>query len=211
MIAFLRCAFFVLLVRPILTVILGAHVRGRELLPAKGPAIIVANHNSHLDTLTIMAMYPLRRLKLLRPVAAMDYFMKNRAMAWFVTNILGVIPVTRGGLNRDLLTRCGRALDDGDIIVVFPEGSRGEPEKLSIFKKGVGHLAKSRPPTPVHPLFLHGLGKALPKDSWVLVPFNCEVAVGVAFFWAGDMDGFMGDLQARMTALASQIHMAPWE
>jgi len=211
MTAFLRCALFVLIVRPILTVILGAHVRGRELLPPSGPAIIVANHNSHLDTLTIMAMYPLKRLKMLRPVAAMDYFMQSRVLAWFVTHILGVVPVTRGGLNRDLLARCGRALDDGDILIVFPEGSRGEPERLSIFKKGVGHLAKSRPLTPIHPLFLHGLGKALPKDSWVLVPFNCEVVVGGAFFWAGDMDAFMSELQARMTGLASQIHVAPWE
>jgi len=211
MIGFLRCVFFVLIVRPVLTVILGAQVRGRELLPAQGPAIIVANHNSHLDTLTIMAMYPLRMLKSLRPVAAMDYFMRSRALAWFVTNIMGVIPVNRGGMNRDLLMRCGEALDAGDILIVFPEGSRGEPEKLSIFKKGVGHLAKARPLTPVYPLFMHGLGKALPKDSYVLVPFNCDVVVGEAFGWAGDMDDFMASLQERMAALASQIHMAPWE
>jgi 1-acyl-sn-glycerol-3-phosphate acyltransferase len=208
---FLRCLFFVVLVRPILTVILGANVRGRELLPPHGPAIIVANHNSHLDTLTIMAMYKLGKLKMLRPVAAMDYFMRNRALAWLVTNIMGVIPVSRGGLNRDLLGRCSKALDDGDILILFPEGSRGEPEKLSIFKKGVGHLAKARPLTPVIPLFLHGLGKALPKDSYILVPFNCDVVVGEAFFWADDMEAFMTSLQARMTGLASQIHMAPWE
>jgi 1-acyl-sn-glycerol-3-phosphate acyltransferase len=211
MIGLLRFAFFALLVRPVLTVILGAHVRGREFLPVNGPAIIVANHNSHLDTLTIMAMYPLRRLKILRPVAAMDYFMKSKALGWFVTHVMGVIPVMRGGLNRDLLARCGQALDHGEILIVFPEGSRGEPEKLSLFKKGVGHLAKARPATPVHPLFMYGLGKALPKDSWLLVPFNCDVVVGEAFFWADDMDDFMASLQARMAGLAEQVHVAPWD
>jgi 1-acyl-sn-glycerol-3-phosphate acyltransferase len=211
MIELLRCAFFVLIVRPILTVILGANVRGRELLPKMGPAIIVANHNSHLDTLTIMAMYPLRRLKLLRPVAAMDYFMGTRPMAWFAVNMIGIIPVARGGMNRDLLQRCTAALDKGEILILFPEGSRGEPEKLSLFKKGVAHLVKARPETPVHPLFLHGLGKALPKDSWVLVPFNCDVAAGEPLFWTGSIESFMAALQASIAGLAAQIHMAPWE
>ena len=207
----LRRAFFLFVVRPVLMVILGAQVRHRERLPKTGPAIIVANHNSHLDTLTIMAMYRLAQLKRLRPVAAMDYFMKVRALGWFVTNVLRVIAVHRGGMNRDLLARCGAALDGGDIVIVFPEGSRGEPEKLSLFQKGVGHLAKSRPAVPVVPLFLHGLGKALPKDSWILVPFNCDVAVGEAFTWTGSMDDFMAEVQERMTALAAEVHVNPWD
>ena len=162
----LRGAFFLLIVRPVLTLMLGTHVRGRENLPVKGPAIIVANHNSHLDTMTIMAMFPMRYLPKLRPVAAMDYFMRNGPMAWFATNIIGIIPIVRGGhaAGANPLAPCEEALDRGEILIIFPEGSRGEPEKLQQFKKGVAHLAKARPGTPVHPLFMHGLGKALPKD-----------------------------------------------
>jgi len=213
MIDLLRRGFFLLVVRPVLTVMLGANVRGRERLPRRGPAIVVANHNSHLDTLTIMAMYPLCCLKLIRPVAAMDYFMRTPAMAWFVTRILSVIPVARTGraLNRDLLDRCVAALDKSEILVVFPEGSRGVPERLSLFKRGVAHLAKARPTTPVYPLFMHGLGKVLPKDSIIPVPFNCDIAVGEPIAWTGSMEGFMDMLQARMTQLASAIHMPPWE
>jgi len=207
----IRWAFFLCVVRPVLMLILGAQVRHRERLPKSGPAIIVANHNSHLDTLSIMAMYKLAQLKHLRPVAAMDYFMRSRALAWFVANILRVIPVHRGGMNRDLVAQCGAALDQGDILIVFPEGSRGEPEQLSLFKKGVAHLAKARPGTPVVPLFMHGLGKALPKDSFLLVPFNCDVVVGEAFFYESDSDAFMVQLQERMAALAAEIHRAPWE
>lgn len=207
----LRRAFFALVVRPVLMVILGAQVRHRDRLPTFGPAIIVANHNSHLDTLTIMAMYRLKRLKHLRPVAAMDYFMRNRALGWFVTHVLGVIPIRRGGMNRDLLARCNAALGNRDIVIVFPEGSRGDPEKLSQFQKGVGHLAKSRPDVPVVPLFMHGLGKALPKGAWLLVPFNCDVVVGEAFTWAGNMDEFMATLQGRMAALAGEVHVNAWD
>lgn len=213
MVAILRGAFFLLIVRPVLTVILGANVRRRELLPRKGPAIIVANHNSHLDTLTIIAMFRLRDLPRLRPVAAMDYFMRTKLTAWFATNIIGIIPLARGGHDQGghPLEPCLRALDRGDILILFPEGSRGEPETRSRFKNGVAHLAKARPQTPVHPLFIHGLGKALPKDSYLLVPFNCDVVAGEAFFWNGDRDAFMESLQARMTELAAMIHMAPWE
>jgi 1-acyl-sn-glycerol-3-phosphate acyltransferase len=213
MVAILRGAFFMLIVRPVLTVILGANVRRRELLPRKGPAIIVANHNSHLDTLIILTMFRLRDLPRLRPVAAMDYFMRTPLSAWFATRIIGIIPLARGGHDKGShpLESCLRALDRGDILIMFPEGSRGEPETLSQFKNGVAHLVKARPQTPVHPLFMHGFGKALPKDSFLLVPFNCDVVAGEAFFWNGDRDAFMESLQARMTDLAAMIHMAPWE
>lgn len=209
----LRLAFFALIVRPVLTIILGANVRHRERLPAKGPAIIVANHNSHLDTLTIMAMYPLRRLDSLRPVAAMDYFLKNRLRAWFAANIIGIIPIARGArqAGRNPLEGCFAALDEGDILILFPEGSRGQPEILSQFKKGIAHLAKARPDIAIYPLFIHGLGKALPKDSMLLVPFNCDVIVGEPLRWNGSTDAFMDLLQARMMELAGQLKLQPWD
>jgi 1-acyl-sn-glycerol-3-phosphate acyltransferase len=211
--AFLQKAFFALIVRPVLLIVSGAHVRGKSLIPMDGPAIIVANHNSHLDTLTIMAMYPLRMLPKLRPVAAMDYFMRTSAMAWFATKIIGIIPIARGGpaKGRNPLESCIDALDRGEILILFPEGSRGEPEKLSQFRKGVAHLVKDRPETPVHPFFIYGLGKALPKDAFLPVPFNCDIVVGESLTWNGGVDAFMDALQERMKGLASTMHVAPWE
>jgi 1-acyl-sn-glycerol-3-phosphate acyltransferase len=124
--------------------------------------------------------------------------------------------VVRGGHNQGLgganpLLPCEEALDRGDILILFPEGSRGEPERLSAFKRGIAHLAQARPDVPVHPLFMYGLGRALPKDSFLLVPFNCDIVAGQAFFWNGDKEAFMALLQTRMTELAAQIHHAPWE
>jgi hypothetical protein len=50
----LRTTFFALVVRPLMMVVLGTNVRRGELLPEQGPAIIVANHNSHLDVFALM-------------------------------------------------------------------------------------------------------------------------------------------------------------
>jgi 1-acyl-sn-glycerol-3-phosphate acyltransferase len=207
----LQVLFFVLVVRPVLLVILGMNVRGREHLPEKGPAIIAANHNSHLDTLTLMALFPLKDLHRLRPAAAADYFLSNKWLAWFATNIIGIIPLTRGGVRKNPLADLEAALDRDEILILFPEGSRGEPEQRAEFKRGVAYLAKARPQVPVYPVFMHGLGKALPRGSLVLVPFNCDVIAGAAIRWTGDTGPFMEELEINMNALAAQGQFQPWE
>ena len=138
----LRFLFFVVVVRPLLLVVMGLNVRRRELLPGRGPAVVVANHNSHLDVLALMTLFPLRMLPKIRPVAASDYFLRNRFLAWFSLNIMGIIPIERlvKGVHNDPLAGVVAAIERGDIVIVFPEGSRGDPERMGEFKHGVAHL-----------------------------------------------------------------------
>ena len=49
-----------------------------------------------------------------------------------------------------------------------------------------------------------------PKDAFLLVPFNCEIVIGEAMFWQGDLQDFMDRLQARIAALAAEVHRTPW-
>jgi 1-acyl-sn-glycerol-3-phosphate acyltransferase len=208
----LRYVFFAAVVSPIVGVVLGLNVRRRERLPTAGPALIVANHNSHLDTLVLMNLFPLRLLERLRPVAAEDYFLKNRLLAWFALKIIGILPLSRRpARGTDPLAGCAEALARGDMLILFPEGSRGEPERLAKFKTGVAHLAERFPEVPVVPVYLHGLGKALPKGDFVLVPFFCDVFVGESLAWAGSRSGFMASLETAMAKLAEEGRFAPWD
>lgn len=208
----LRRIFFSL-IRLLLILLLGMTVRRRHLLPEKGPAIVVANHNSHLDTLMLISLFHLKRLPHIRPIAAADYFMKTKPLAWFATRIIGIIPLERGAASRsyDPLQPCCDALDRGDVIILFPEGSRGEPEKLSQFKKGIAHLAERYPDVPITPVFIHGLGKALPKDDFVLVPFFCDIFVGEPLRYKTGKLEFMETLAASFRALADEGHFKPWD
>lgn len=209
----LQILFFLLIVRPLVLLVLGINVRQRERLPQSGPAIIVANHNSHLDTLVLMSLYPQAMLKQLRPVAAMDYFLRNRALAWFALNIIGILPLERKvkAGRGDPLAGSVAALERGDILILFPEGSRGEPEKMGRFRTGVAHLAKRMPGVPVVPVYLHGLGMALPRGEALLVPFFCDVFIGNAIHWNGERERFMAELESAMAELAEQGGFAEWE
>jgi 1-acyl-sn-glycerol-3-phosphate acyltransferase len=208
----LRRAFFLCVVRPLVFAVLGVNLRDGERLPRQGPAILVANHNSHLDTLVLMTLLPHRLLSKIRPVAALDYFLKTRWLAWFAMRIVGIIPLDRKPKpGADPLALPDAALTRGDILILFPEGSRGEPERLQAFKTGIVHLAKRHPAAPVVPIFLHGLGKALPKDAVLLVPFFVDVFVGEPIAWTGERAEFMARLERAMRDLAAECRAPAWD
>lgn len=199
----LKIIFFGLLIKPIVLFALGLNVFFKEKLPQSGPAILIANHNSHLDTMVLMSLYPLRDIHKIRPVAAADYFLSNKLLAWFSLNVIGIIPIKRGQV-RDknaLFDECFNALDNGDILILFPEGSRGEPEQLSSLKRGVHHLIKTRPTLNVVPVMMHGLGRALPKGESVFVPFNCDVVVGGPIAFIDDAKLYIDSISEALNTL----------
>jgi 1-acyl-sn-glycerol-3-phosphate acyltransferase len=209
----LRLFFFAVIVRGVTTIVLGLNVRHRQRLPRSGPAVITANHNSHLDTLVLMTLLPLSRLGSVRPVAAADYFLQNRLLAWFATRIIGILPIrrSRGAAGEDPLASLIEAFDRGDILIFFPEGTRGEPEQLKEFKSGIARLKERRPDVPVVPVFLHGLGKALPKGEAILVPFFVDVFVGEPVPWTGDRESYLTRFRSAIEDLAAEGQLPAWE
>ncbi|HEV3075620.1 MAG TPA: lysophospholipid acyltransferase family protein [Thermoanaerobaculia bacterium] len=219
-----------MVVRPVVLVGLGLNVRHRERLPAAGPAILVANHNSHLDTMVLMTLLPSHLLPRVHPVAAADYFLRHRLLAWFALRIVGIIPIERrpppvpataeppppgepptpGAPRPDVLAAVAAGLERGDVVILFPEGTRGEPERLADFKSGVARLVERFPAVPVIPIFLHGLGKALPRGKALPVPFFCDVFVGEPVPWRGDRKAYVEELRSRMQDLAAEGQLAEW-
>ncbi len=205
----LKTFFFLFVVKPLTTFLLGLNIRGMRSLPTTGPAIVIANHNSHLDAVVLMSLFPLKKLSKIHPVAAEDYFLKSRFLAWFSTKLIGIIPFQRkiSSSCRHPFQKVEEALERNEIIIFFPEGSRGEAEKLSPMKNGIAHLAKKFPQIPITPVFLHGLGKALPKGDPILVPFMVDVAIGTPIPPCEDKSTFMESIQNQFENLAFEAHL----
>jgi len=203
----LRMAFFFLIVRPLTMFILGLNIRGIKNLPANGPAIVIANHNSHLDAIVLMSLFPLAMIPKIHPVAAQDYFLAGKALAWFSTKVIGIIPFKRktDGERCHPFEGVEEALGRGEIVIFFPEGTRGEAEKMSSMKSGIAHLAKKFPEVPITPVFLHGLGKALPKGDPILVPFMVDVVIGDPLPKCDDKAVFMQDVQKAFDTCAASL------
>ncbi|MDT3995316.1 1-acyl-sn-glycerol-3-phosphate acyltransferase, partial [Mammaliicoccus fleurettii] len=97
----LRLIIFTMIIKPIILIVLGLNIRRREWLPKEGPIVIIANHNSHLDTLVLLSLFQGKGFKKARPVAAGDYFFKNKLLKWFSINIMQIIPIERK-MTRDI-------------------------------------------------------------------------------------------------------------
>jgi 1-acyl-sn-glycerol-3-phosphate acyltransferase len=201
-----------ILTRIFMYVWVGFNLRHAERLPRSGPAIIVGLHNSHLDTFALKSLLPFWLARKVRPVAAEDYFLSTRAMAWFSTNIMRIIPVKRGGTTEgeDPLSDCHQALERGEVLAIFPEGTRGQPEKIQPFKKGIGWLATAHPKVPVYVICIAGLGKVLGKGDRVPVPFFCDVIVNEPIYGSMPREEFLRNLEAIMQKSATELKVAPW-
>lgn len=203
-----------ILTRAFMYVWIGFNVRHGNRLPRNGPAIIVATHDSHLDTFGIKSLLPLGLARKVRPVGAADYFLANRFIAWFSIKIMRMIPVKRGSGKEgdDPLAECHPALARSEILLVYPEGSRGEPEKRQPLKKGIGWLAIHHPDVPVYVVYLAGLGKVMGKAAWIPIPFFCDVLVQKPLY--GSMfqsrEEFLAKLEATMKDAATELNVKPW-
>ena len=113
-------------------------------------------------------------------------------------------------INERPLTHLKAALDASDILILFPEGSRGEPERRSELKTGIAHLMENAPTVPVVPIYLHGLGKALPRGDWLPIPLFADGFVGEPLAWAGDRATTMRALDDRFAALEREGGLTAW-
>ncbi len=144
-------------------------------------------------------------------VQLLDWDQAVSAIDFEVLYTYNIIPIDRTRLvSGDPLLPCYAALARGDILIFFPEGSRQEPEQLGVFKPGLARLVERCPTAHVVPVFMHGLGKAWPKGSALIVPFIIDVFVGHPLHWRDDRGEFMARFAGRIEALGAQGSFPGW-
>ncbi len=144
----------------------------RAKIPESRQCIVVANHNTHIDTLVLLQLFPLRGVNRVRVVAAKDYF--DKGPGGIVGRLLfNLILLDRRSKNPiAAMAPIEEALRAGDSVLLFPEGTRGEPGVVRPFKGGIGKLALDFPDIAVQPVCLHGIERTLPRGGFCPVPFN---------------------------------------
>ena len=209
----LRWLFFAVIIKPIVKIVIGLRYQNSPILPKDGPAVLIANHNSHLDTMVLISLLPLKTLHKVQPVAAADYFLKNKFLGWFALNIIGILPIERQGKDKTVnpIEQCAKALDSGKILIFFPEGSRGEPEKMMDLKYGVVKLAERCPKVPLYPIYMHGLGKTLPKADALFVPFFCDVVFSEPLSYEAQGDDFYETVKVRFVEMQESVKLPKWD
>lgn len=170
--------------RGFLRIIVGVKYHNKAALKKNKQFIIVSNHNSHIDSMALMSALSSSQIVNTHPVAAGDYFGQSPARAFFTRVFTNAILIPRTVIKdgQNPIRMMSAELSKGSSLILFPEGSRGEPEKMQEFKKGVGLILKMHPEIPYIPVFMKGMGKVLPKGEMLLVPFDSYVCFGEPTF-----------------------------
>lgn len=173
--------FYLIIVKPFVFIVLGVNIRNAQNMPKKGPAILIANHNSHIDTLILMSLFPIEMINKVNPVAAADYFFNTKFRKFVFKTLIGAIALKRHNAKfsrDDIFSEISQNLKDEHIIILYPEGTRGNDNEIQEFKNGIAHIAKVNPEVPVIPIYINGPDKILPKYDNLLVPFISDIYVG---------------------------------
>lgn len=164
-----------------LKLVVGVQFSDCRFLQKEKQFILIANHNSHLDTLSLLSSLPGNLLHQVKPVAAQDYFGRNKLQAAFSNYFINTLLISRKGVANsaaDPMQRMLDAIDEGYSLILFPEGTRGKPEQMSHIKSGIARLLLLRPHVTYIPVFMAGMGRSLPKGGTVILPYKASIHYG---------------------------------
>ena len=167
-----------LIIRGLLRTYHRFEIVGAEHLRDERSFVLVANHTSHLDTVCLLAALPFRRLHRAFPAAAADYFFKSVPRTWIASVVVNALPFSRRVHVRHTLAVCSQLLaNEGNILIIFPEGTRSTTGATQEFKSGIGALVAGRDLN-VLPCYVDGAFQAWPKGRSLPRPRKVRLIIG---------------------------------
>lgn len=159
--------------------------------PEAGPTVYFANHNSHADFALVWATLPRDLRYATRPVAGADYWLARPLRRFVGVEVINALMIAREGGNlreNNPVRQMSAALQAGDSLIMFPEGTRNMSEKpLQEIKSGIYHLAKACPDARFVPVWIDNVQRVLPKGMIVPIPLACTVRYGAPLQFVPDM------------------------
>jgi 1-acyl-sn-glycerol-3-phosphate acyltransferase len=153
-------------------------IHGREHLPLNESFVMVCNHTSHLDTVSLLAALPLRRVHRAFPAAAADYFFSSVPRSALSVLFVNALPFDRQAKGAESLEVCRELLARrGHVLILFPEGTRTLTGEVGHFRSGIGRLVAGKR-TPVVPCYLDGGFGAFPKGAAFPRPRRLTLMIG---------------------------------
>lgn len=149
----------------------GIRVRGREMVPQEGAVLVLSNHQSHLDPVLIGLACD-RRLNYL----ARDTLFGFAPFRWLI-NSLDAIPIDREGTGLGGLKETLRRLKQGEMVLIFPEGSRTRDGDVGVLKPGF-HAVARRGNVFIAPVAIEGAYHAWPRSRNFPLPATIHIQFG---------------------------------
>lgn len=141
--------------------------------------LVISNHASHLDAVSVAAAIPRRYWLDLYIAAAKDYFFTNPLFTFFSKHCLGAIPIDRKDRRGEAINLIIKLLHELPRIwlIIFPEGTRSKNGKIQEFKRGISIFAE-RTKTPILFLYIEGNANLWPKGNLLPKPGKLVINVG---------------------------------
>lgn len=164
----------------------GPSIRWVNIRPSTRQRVYFANHTSHLDFVVLWSVLPRKLRSMTRPVAAKDYWNSglrkriahNAFHAVLIERGRKALEGDRAAAARNTLEQLLQALEEGNSLIVFPEGTRGDGLEVGPFKSGIYHVWARRPDVQFVPVYLSNLNRILPKGEFLPVPVISRVVFG---------------------------------
>ncbi|MFC1731028.1 1-acyl-sn-glycerol-3-phosphate acyltransferase [candidate division KSB1 bacterium] len=188
-------------------ILFGINILGKENIRGLNRYIIISNHNSHIDILLLFYLLPVKHIRTTHPVAAEEYFSRSKILLMLVNYLFAPVWVTRSDAEsrKESFSRIREKLDHGHNIIIFPEGTRGEPGQILPFKTGIGRLAEEYRTIPIVPVFLSGPERAMPKKSFFPVPLWNDIVVGPPQLFQSSFSEFTQTLETLIRDLSMSV------